>query len=173
MKIASIEPLDRWHLTVTHKEHLTEDQRKQLPLAMIDLTDNELPRFMKYMPSHITINNNPVIEEEKKLAEATTTQTNNQDATNNDINCTDTSKADIIANTQADEEKQSKLTDSHRIVSGTQEIPAYKAAEFNNYLSFGLDAQIIHKFHRHREANHGNYTWLNSLLATLKYYCYW
>ena len=172
MRTAPVVTFDRWHATVDHYNALSEAQVEKLPAAMHEM--KEEPTFLGYRapdkrkddPQYQAVAGAGT-EEQKAPA------TNGADGT-------------VHAGAPTAFLPDSALRDSRRSSASTVvsiQLPAPEGADaaaagpvvrrdlqFNNYLSFGIDAQIQFEFHEHREANRHLYV---SRVVNMAWTTYW
>ena len=133
MLTAPVVTFDRWHCTIEHKEVLSDAQAKRLPPAMREM--KEEPQFLGYQPPSTRMSKDP---QYRAVVGASDSKV------------------------EEDIDQQQQRTNGHAASSSfssstahdvTQKQPTIirRECQFNNYLSFGIDAQIQYEFHEHRE----------------------
>ena len=146
---------DRWHATVDHRVALSDVQVKGLPAAMREM--REEPHFLGYRPpkqdaEHPQYRAVVGADDDAKSAYSAPPPRAESAAAmlppSPDAGRALTSSADDAALRTAPAGHQSKST----APVGSATV-VRRELQFNNYLSFGIDAQIQFEFHEHRETH--------------------
>ena len=138
MCTAPIVTFDRWHCTIEHKELLSGAQIRKLPPAMREM--KEEPQFLGYQPPSSTMQKDAEYRAVVGASDSKTQEGVEQQQ----------QQRQPVQNGHPTPGTPSTLPTPHDVTQAQPTI-VLRECQFNNYLSFGIDAQIQYEFHEHRE----------------------
>ena len=190
MRTAPVVAFDRWHATVDHYEMLTQEQVRQLPAAMREM--KEEPQFLGYRPpdkqrhdpEYQAVVGASNVDVDQKAAAANGSSSATVLPPSMPGQAGRRSSASTVLSIPLPPSSPNKYGQP---IDGTHHPPhpydadaaddgvarlhhVRRELQFNNYLSFGIDAQIQFEFHEHRESNRHLYV---SRVVNMMWTTYW